>query len=328
MTLRQMFRLMIEVGRRADWRDEATFEAQLAARRAEYEALGEAERRFFDTERLWNPFGCSRICSGEPDMEVRGMVVGINPSLAAVLYAERLRDGGLPVDALLTHHGMPPAGTIYDDINNTHYHVLRDFGVPEDTARSVVQEAINGYYRRMVGEPTALEQNTDLALFSVHNPMDNLTGLFLTQLMARRKPRTVGEVVELLLELEEFAIAARGGIPPRIEAGSPDSPAGTVYVDVLGGICLNDRELGALLETGNVQTVIRLNYGRCIELCRRAGVNLVLFPHNAQDNVGINLMLDQVLAAGPVEVFPTDGFYRVEREPLRDFQWPRPIEGR
>jgi len=163
MTLGQMFRLMIEVGRRADWRDEATFEAQLAARRAEYEALGEAERRFFDTERLWNPFGCSRICSGEPDMEVRGMVVGINPSLAAVLYAERLRDGGLPVDALLTHHGMPPAGTIYDDINNTHYHVLRDFGVPEDTARSVVQEAINGYYRRMVGEPTALEQNTDLS---------------------------------------------------------------------------------------------------------------------------------------------------------------------
>jgi len=322
MKLQTMFNKMIEAGRKAAWRDDAVFEAQLAERRREYEGLTGSAKRFFDTERLQNPFGCSRICSGDPETDIRAMAVGINCTLSDLLYVERLRDQGRRVDAYLSHHGIPPAGNAYEDINNTHLQVLLDYGVEEETARRAVADAIRGYHLRMGGEPWGFERYTDMALFCVHNPMDNLFGLHAAQAIAREQPRTVAEVIDVLLDMEEFAISARAGVPPKIAAGSPDADAGHVYIDVLGGICLNDDELTALLATGRVQTVLRLTYNNCIRVCRQAGVNLVFIPHNAHDNVGINLMLDQLTAEEELDIIPMDLFYRVPRPPKTDFAWP------
>lgn len=322
MRLQTLFDKMIDVGKKADWRCESDFYAQLNDRRLEYHALSDLAQRYYDSERLANPFGCSRICAGHPDLDVRGMAVGINCSLSDLLYAERLRDQGTRIDAYLAHHGIPPAGTAYEDINNTHFYVLRDYGVPEEVAHRVVDDAIRGYGLRMVGEPFGFERYTDLALFNVHNPMDNLFALHATQLFASENPQTLNEVIEVLLSLEEFAISARAGVPPRIAVGSPSSPAGHIYVDALGGICLNDDELSALLATGRIQTVLRLNYNNCQRVCREAGVNLIFFPHNAHDNIGINLMMDQLLAVDTFDIIPVDGYYRVSRPVKTDFSWP------
>lgn len=323
MKLSRLFAKMMEVGRLADWRDAATLEAHLAQRRAEFAALGGYEKRYYDRERLTNPFGCSRICSGAPDLDVRGMMVGINCTLADILYAERLRDRGRRIDAFLAHHGMAPAGDLYADITSPHYNVLVDYGVPEERAREIVDRTIRDYTLRMGNEPTGFDRHTGMALFNVHNPMDNLCGLYVAQRIARERPATVAELIELLLTLEEFAIDARVNVLPEIAVGEPGAPLGHVYLDVLGGICLNDEELTALLGTGKVQTVVRLAYNNCIRVCREAGVNLILWPHHAHDNVGINLMLDQVLAEEAIDIVPTDGFYRVPRAPMTDFRWPR-----
>lgn len=324
MQLERIYRKMIEVGRKAAWRDAATLEAQLARRRAEYAALTGYEKRYYDQERFRNPFGCSRICAGARDLDVRAMMVGINCTLAGILYAERLRDKGRRIDAFFAHHGIPPSGDLYPDITNTHYNVLVDFGVPADTARPIVERTIRDYTLRMGNEPYGFESHTDLALFNVHNPIDNLFGLHTTQQIARQRPDTVGDVVELLLGMEEFAIDARSNVLPEIAVGAPGAKAGRIYVDVLGGICLNDEELTALLATGKVDTVVRLAYNNCIRICREAGVNLIFLPHNAHDNVGINLMLDQVVAEEPIDIVPTDGFYRIPRAPMADFSWPKP----
>lgn len=326
MKLQTMFHKMIEVGRKADWRDEATFEAQLIARRLEYEGLTGTAKEYYDTERLWNPFGCSRICAGDPELDIRGMMVGINCTLDGILYAERLRDRGRRIDLFLAHHGIPPSGNIYEDITNMHYQVLIDYGVPAETAERVVTDAIRGYHLRMGGEPFGFERHTDMALFNVHNPMDNLFALHSAQLFAQEQPRTLAVMIDLLLSMEEFAISARAGVPPKIAVGNPDADTGHIYVDALGGICLNDDELAALLATRRVQTVLRLNYNNSIRVCREAGVNLIFFPHNAHDNVGINLMLDQLTVDEELDIIPVDGFYRVPRAAKTDFAWPKPSE--
>ena len=322
MKLNTMFHKMIDVGRKADWRDEPTFAAQLVARRQEYAGLTGTAKQFYDIERLWNPFGCSRISSGDPELDIQGMAVGINCTLSGLLYVERLRDQGRRVDAFLAHHGIPPAGSNYEDINNTHYQVLLDYGVPEETAQRIVMEAIHGYHLRMGNEPFGFERHTDMALFNVHNPMDNLFALYTAQLFVREKPRTLAEVIDLLLSQEEFAIAARAGVPPMIAAGVPEAEAGHIYIDALGGICMNDEELTALLATKRIQTILRLTYGNCIQICQQAGVNLIFFPHNAHDNVGINLMLDQLTTEEALDIVPLDGFYRVPRPAMVDFAWP------
>jgi hypothetical protein len=158
--------------------------------------------------------------------------------------------------------------------------------------------------------------------------MDNLFALHTTQLIAREKPHTLSEVIDLLLSMEEFAISARAGVPPKIAVGKPDADAGHIYVDALGGICLNDDELAALLGTGRVQTVLRLSYNNCIRVCREAGVNLIFFPHNCHDNVGINLMLDQLTVDEELDIIPVDGFYRVPRAAKTNFEWPKLAECR
>jgi len=322
MKLKTMFNKMIEVGRKAAWRDASVLEAQLAARRQEYEGLTGTAKQFYDTKRLTNPFGCSRISSGDPELDIHGMAVGINCTLSDLLYVERLRDRGRRVDAYYSHHGIPPAGNIYEDINYTHHQVLLDYGVPAETAQRVVSEAIHGYHLRMGGEPWGYERYTDMALFCVHNPIDNMFTLHTAQTIAKEQPRTVADVIDVLLGMEEFAISARAGVPPKIAAGSADADAGHVYIDALGGICLNDDELTALLATGRVQTVVRLNYNNCIRVCRQAGVNLIFLPHNAHDNVGINLMLDQLTAEEELDIIPMDLFYRVPRPAKTDFAWP------
>ncbi len=108
MLLKNMFDTMIEAGWKSDWRDRPTLERQLARRKAEYESLTGYEKRYYDRERLVNPFGCSRIATGSPDLEILGMMVGINCTLAGILYAERLRDKGRRIDAFLAHHGILP----------------------------------------------------------------------------------------------------------------------------------------------------------------------------------------------------------------------------
>jgi len=326
MQLERMFRKMIDVGWKAEWRDQATLEAQLVQRRAEYEALTGYEKKYYDLERLKNPFGCSRICSGAPDLDVRGMMVDINCTMSGILYAERLRERGRRIDTFFAHHGIPPSGDLYPDITGTHYQVLVDYGVPELEARRIVDRTIQDYTLRMGNEPAGFERHTDMALFNVHNPIDNLFGLRTARQIAREQPETIAELIELLLTMEEFVIDARYNVLPEIAVGTPGSKVGHVYLDVLGGICLNDAELTALLATGKVNTVVRLAYNNCIRVCREAGVNLVMLPHNAHDNVGINLMLDQVLAEEPIDIIPVDGFYRVQRPPMTDFRWPKPAK--
>ncbi len=56
--------------------------------------------------------------------------------------------------------------------------------------------------------------------------------------------------------------------------------------------------------------------------CREAEVNLIFKLHDAFDNLALNLMLDQVLATESIDIIPVDGFYRIEREPMTDFNWP------
>ena len=69
-----------------------------------------------------------------------------------------------------------------------------------------------------------------------------------------------------------------------------------------------------------------VSFDRSVAMIREAGVNLIMLPHNAHDNVGINLMLDQVLAEEPIDIVCTDGFYRVQRAPMTDFRWPEPAD--
>ncbi len=49
---------------------------------------------FYDTEKLTNPYSDTRICAGDADTEIRGLLVGIDMEVGEVLLADRLAREG------------------------------------------------------------------------------------------------------------------------------------------------------------------------------------------------------------------------------------------
>ena len=77
--------------------------------RAECDDVPDDEKGFFDLERLTNPYDDTRICHGDPDLEVHGLTTGIDAEVGEVVLADRLREREAQIDAArqLSFASMP-----------------------------------------------------------------------------------------------------------------------------------------------------------------------------------------------------------------------------
>ena len=100
MKLADMYAAAVRKGMQTDPRGPGVQRALDAARKA-YDALPEARRWEFDAETLTNPFVDCRILVGDPEIEVRRILVGIDIGVGEVLLADRLRERGQPIDLIL-----------------------------------------------------------------------------------------------------------------------------------------------------------------------------------------------------------------------------------
>ena len=82
MRLKDIYRIAVETGIAADERDRAEIDRVLAEAKKSYDKLDEDEKPFFDTEKLTNPYADTRICEGDPETDVRSMLVGIDMEAA------------------------------------------------------------------------------------------------------------------------------------------------------------------------------------------------------------------------------------------------------
>ena len=92
MKLSEIYRTCIDAGMEADPRPAEELRRVLAEAQKAYEKLDEDEKPFYDTERLTNPYADTRIACGDPDLEVRGLLTGVDMETAEVLLADRLRE--------------------------------------------------------------------------------------------------------------------------------------------------------------------------------------------------------------------------------------------
>jgi predicted DNA-binding transcriptional regulator AlpA len=99
-------------------RHRAEIDRVLTAAKRTYDKLDEDEKVYFDPEKLSNPYSDTRVCEGDPEMDVRGMLVGIDMEAAEVLLADRLRERGEPIDLIFAHH---PEGPGYANLHEVMY---------------------------------------------------------------------------------------------------------------------------------------------------------------------------------------------------------------
>ena len=317
MKLNEIYRTAVEAGIAADERDRAEIDRVLAEAKKTYDKLDEEDKAFFDTEKLTNPYADTRICEGDPEMDVRGMIVGVDMETAEVLLADRLRERGEPIDLILAHH---PEGPGYANLHEVMY-MQADLwaaqGVSLAAADALIAPRAEEIRRKIspVNHYRAIDAARLLgfASMSCHTPADNSVNGFVQHFVDDAAPATLGDLVKALRTIPEYADAARKGYGPTIVQGSSSARPGRMVADMTGGTEGPKDALDRLSAAG-VGTLVGMHYSEeHREHAKELKLNLVVAGHISSDTLGMNLILDAIERKGDVHVVCASGMVRVKR---------------
>jgi hypothetical protein len=317
--LHEIYQTAVRMGIEADPRGRQGVDEFLERTKRRHDSLPEHLRAFADPEELTNPFSDTRIYVGDPDIDVNTLLGGIDMNTGEVLLADRLREKGVPVDAIYTHHPEGWGLTRLDSVMEVQADIWATMGVPIQAGEKFIAERMDEIKRRLM--PVNFDQAIDAArllgipFFSAHTPTDNLVTKYLTDMFAEREPRLIEDVQKLLLELPEYRIAAQKGAGPYIGKSTPGARAGKVWVDMTGGTEGPKTVLEKLADAG-VGTIVGMHMSQ--ELRDEAdahNLHVVIAGHMSSDSLGINLLLDELERMG-VATVSTSGLIRVHRDDM------------
>jgi aryl carrier-like protein len=314
--LKDIYRHCVEQGIAADPRGEQEVQRVLADARTAYDGLPEDEREFFDTERFTNPYADTRVCVGEWDLDVQGLITGIDMQVGEVLLADRLREKGERIDLILAHHPEGPGFANLDLVMYMQADLWHAQGVRVGLADALIAPRAEEIRRKL--SPINHYQAIDaarllgIASMSCHTPADNSVMRYVQSYLDEREPRTLADVVKTLRTIPEYADAARKGYGPEIFQGAESRRAGRVLVDMTGGTEGPVDALNRLCDAG-IDTIVGMHFSE--DHRKRADelkLSLVVAGHMSSDALGMNLILDGIEREG-VSIVCTSGMVRVSR---------------
>jgi hypothetical protein len=314
--LRDIYHTCVEAGMAADPRSAEELQRVLDSAERAYDKLDAEDKPFYDTERLTNPYADTRIAAGDPDLEVRGLITGVDMEAAEILVADRLRERGAPIDLIFAHHPEGPGFARLDEVMHMQADLWAAQGVGLGAADSLISKRASEVRRRFMPynhyRAVQAAELLGFAMISCHTPADNSVQAFVQSFLDERKPETLDDVVKALRSIPEYEYAAKKGYGPELVLGDSDHRPGRIVVDMTGG---TEGPVDALdrLSSAGVDTLIGMHYGE--EHRKRAEdlhMNLVIAGHISSDTLGMNLVLDRIESQG-VAVICTSGIVRVRR---------------
>jgi hypothetical protein len=315
--LGDIYNACVSAGIAADPRGQAEIDRVLAAARKEYDKLDSDDVPFYDTEKLTNPYSDTRICAGNADTEIRGLLVGIDMEVGEVLLADRLREKGEPIDLVFAHHPEGPGFANLHEVMYMQADLWAQQGVSIAAGDALIAPRAEEIRRRIspVNHYRAIDAANllGLASLSCHTPADNSVQRFVQRFLDAEKPATLDEVVKALRTIPEYADAAHKGYGPTLISGTGSARPGRIVLDMTGGTEGPADAMNRLSAAG-VGTLVGMHYSE--DLKKRAEelkINLVIAGHISSDVLGMNLVLDEIEKAGDIAVYCTSGMVRVSR---------------
>jgi len=317
LKLSDLYDICVKQGIAADARGAAEIERVLAEERKAFDKLDDADKAFYDAEKLINPYSDTRIACGDRDAEIRGLLVGIDMEAAEVLLADRLREKGAPIDLIFAHH---PEGPGYANLHEVMY-MQADLwaaqGVSIAAGDALIAPRAEEIRRRImpVNHYRAIQaaELLGFATLSCHTPADNSVQKFVQGVLDEKAPATLKDVVTVLRDIPEYADAAKKGYGPSIIVGEPSARPGRMVVDMTGGTEGPKDALDRLSAAG-VGTLVGMHYSEEHKKhAEELKLNLVIAGHVSSDCLGMNLVLDEMEKRGSIEVICTSGMIRVKR---------------
>ncbi|MDR0523544.1 MAG: hypothetical protein LBG62_03890 [Candidatus Methanoplasma sp.] len=319
MKVYDAYKLAIETGIRHDPRPKEEVQIVLDEAREAYEKLPEDEKALFDEERLWNPYSDSRFSWGA-DMAKREkaerLMWGIDIGTGEVLLADRLRERGGKVSAVVAHHPVGMSKTPFPEVMRMQADMFHGAGVPINIAEGLMKGRMDEVSRNVLGsnynQPVDAARLLEIPMFNIHSPADNMVDERMGEIFERERPKYLEDIVKALLKEPEFAQAARYNDPPKIIVGGKKSRCGKIVAKMTGGTS-GPKEIYAALAQAGVGTVVGMHFPEShVEEAKRCNVNMVVSGHMASDSLGINLICDVWEKKG-IEVLGCSGFTRFSR---------------
>ena len=318
MKLERFYKKAVEVGIAHDLRGKDEIRRILGDEQEKYKDLKEDDKKYYDPDRLFNPFSDSRILNGSPDIDVKRVMLGIDIEVGEILLAHLLnKEKGPKVDLVLSHHPMGAALAQLYDVMKLQAKLLAKVGVTISVAEQLMEKRIGEIERRLMPVNHAREIDAakilGLPLMCIHTPADNCVTNHLTKLIEKNKPDKLKDLVKLLKAIPEYEKSARLQVPAKIVSGSDGSSCGKIYVDMTGGT-EGSKDIFDKIAAGGVSTLVCMHLTEeHLANAKKANLNAVIAGHIASDVLGLNLLLDQVEKKEKLEFVCVSGFERIRR---------------
>lgn len=318
MKLIQLYKKAIQIGIENDPRGKDEVLKDLEKRKKEYESIPEKKREFFDIESLENPYSDSRILFGTGEEEIKTIIVGIDMEVGEVVLADSLRKNGTPVDLILSHH---PEGSAYArlfSVMHMQADILGRFGVPINIAESLMEGRIKEVERKLmpINHTRAVDaaRLLNIPFMCLHTPADNMVTTYLQKLFDEKKPYTLDDVIDLLLEIPEYRDAEKNNAGPKILIGNKKRKAGKIFVDMTGGT-EGAKDIFHSIALSGINTIVAMHLSEeHRKEAEKNHINIVIAGHIASDNLGLNLLLDKITEGEDIKILECSGFRRIKRQ--------------
>ncbi|MFH1375361.1 MAG: NGG1p interacting factor NIF3 [Patescibacteria group bacterium] len=317
MKLQAIYDLVVGLGRQNDPRPMIEVKRFLSEEKKAYEKLDKQKKELFDAERLQNPYADTRILFGDSAREIKKMAVGIDLDSSELLLINELNKSGGKIDLAFAHHPEGIALARLADVMKLQEEMYEEVGVPANVIEKLMDKEVTRVDRAI--HPINHEKNIDLArllkipYLCAHTAADNMAYRYIQKLMGKKKPRTVGDAIDILLGEPEYETAAKRGVAPLAFVGSKKSKAGKVTVTGFTGGTSGSPDVYESLKQAGIGTEIAMHMKpEAQKEAEKHHINVVVAGHIASDSLGMNLLCDEIEKKG-VKILPLGGFTRFKR---------------
>jgi putative NIF3 family GTP cyclohydrolase 1 type 2 len=316
MKLGDIYRLIVDMGIKADPRGEAKVQKVLEASKKKLEKLEGKKKELADTDVAWNPYTDCRLLYGDPDREVHSVLAGIDITPGEIVLADRLSEKGNPIELVLAHHPHGIGTSHLDFVMRLQPEHWAKIGVPIAQAESAMAKRLKEVHwatkARNHTQTIDAARLLDMSFMCAHTPADSLGYQYLTNFLKEKKPITLGDLVETLLELPEYQEAEKVGAGPEILIGNPEGSVGEKFVFFTGGTSPGPESIPKLARAG-VSTIVTMHWtDKLKEATEKEGIYVVIAGHDSSDSIGMNLILDELEKKG-VKPYACSGLFRYKR---------------
>lgn len=317
MRIIELYETAVKKGMSRDPRTPAEIKKELADARKEYRKARGPDQKAFDKERMTNPYADTRILYGDPKSNVKTAMVGVDMEGPEILTAAALIDRGTPVDLIIGHHPEGHAWARFYDVMKLQVAMFRRCGIPVSVGEEMLKERMGEVERAVAPanhtRAVDIARLLDIPLMCMHTPADNHVADYLQRMFDRKRPKKLSDVVSLLKSIPEYAEGLKKNAGPRILIGEPDKPAGRIFVDMTGGT-EGPKKIFPRLSQAGIGTIVAMHLSEeHYKHAKGEHINVVIAGHIASDNLGLNLLLDEIEKKEKLNIIPCSGFVRVRR---------------